>query len=32
MIYAILVVAAGLFFYSSLKCWQHYRHRHLRGR
>ena len=27
MIYVIIAVSAGLFFYSSFKCWQHYRHR-----
>ncbi|MDF7659414.1 response regulator [Erwiniaceae bacterium L1_54_6] len=30
MIYTILVVATGLFFYSSLQCWRLYRQRHMR--
>ncbi|MDR6349703.1 response regulator [Pantoea sp. SORGH_AS_0659] len=27
MIYIIIAVTAGLFFYGSFKCWQTYRHR-----
>ncbi|MEB5972493.1 response regulator [Pantoea dispersa] len=27
MIYMIIAITAGLFFYGSFRCWQHYRHR-----